>query len=115
MGEGGGGGEHACGQAAEPCTWPRCGGIEGKRSFTAARLGCNPFVCTHIINPALPQPARHRFAHARSNNSMTGTLEPGLGRVWPLMELLVLGRNRLRGSIPASFAAMGRLKLLYIL
>jgi hypothetical protein len=49
---------------------------------------------------------------ARSENGLTGTLDPGLGRGWPLMEELYLSTNRLRGPIPPSFAAMGRLKSL---
>ena len=54
------------------------------------------------------------FLHARSDNTLTGTLDPGLGRGWPLVEHLDLGTNQLRGPIPASFAAMGRLKNLHL-
>ena len=67
--------------------------------FTGARLG------------------RHSFAqppHARSKNALTGTLDPGLGRAWPLMEVLEFSENQLRGPIPPSFAAMGRLWKLYL-
>jgi hypothetical protein len=52
--------------------------------------------------------------HAYSNNSLTGTLDPGLGRGWPLMEDLQLHINQLRGPIPPSFADMKPLKKLHL-
>ena len=56
-------------------------------------------------NPS--HPARHCLPHARSTNSLTGTLDPGLGRAWPLIEELGLSGNLLRGTIPPRFAEMG--------
>jgi hypothetical protein len=61
-----------------------------------------------VFGPARQPP------HARSKNSLTGTLDPGLGQGWPLLEELALSFNQLRGPIPPSFAAMGRLKTLYL-
>jgi hypothetical protein len=58
-------------------------------------------------------PAYHA-SHARSNNSLSGMLDPRLGPAWPLMEYLMIYTNQLRGPIPPSFAAMGRLKNLYL-
>ena len=60
-------------------------------------------------------PTRRRLPHVRSNNSLTGTLDPSLGRAWPMMEDLHLATNELRGPIPPSFAAMGRLNRLALL
>jgi hypothetical protein len=73
-------------------------------------------------NPALPHPNPAHLPpcparpppYARSKNALTGTLGPGLGQGWPLMEKLGLNTNQLRGPIPPSFAAMGRLKSLYL-
>ena len=48
----------------------------------------------------------------RSKNALTGTLDPGLGRGWPLVEELMLNTNKLRGPIPPSFANMSRLNKL---
>ena len=41
-------------------------------------------------------------------------MDPSLGRGWPLMESLRLETNQLRGPIPPGFAAMGRLKTLFL-
>ena len=52
--------------------------------------------------------------HVCSDNSLTGTLDPGLGRGWPLMEELMLSTNQLRGPIPLSLNDMSRLRMLGI-
>ena len=59
-----------------------------------------------------PSPLATRLPYARSTNALTGTLDPGLGRGWPLMEVLELSDNQLRGPLPPSFAAMNRLQML---
>ena len=98
--------------------------------FCAARAGRPPPVGSapptpHNLHPIRsPPPTRtprqrppppKKTPHARSGNALTGTLDPGLGRGWLMMEDLGLAINQLRGPIPPSFASMGRLNTLNLL
>jgi hypothetical protein len=49
-----------------------------------------------------------------SNNRLSGTLSPDFGVAWQAMEELALNTNGFIGPLPNQWAAMGRLKKLYI-
>ena len=86
----------------------------GAGRFPSFKPASDPtLVSAHAPRPR-PAPPATTSSRARSNNSLTSTLDPGLGQGWPLMEDLELSVNKLRGPLPASFAAMGRLKVLYL-
>ena len=93
--------------------------VHAKHGLSSLRSPPPASDATLLPAPAPPNPAPHCPATASrqtsTNNALTGTLDAGLGRAWPLMEELMLDRNQLRGPIPPSFTAMGRLKRLLLL
>ena len=93
-----------------------CGGRLPPPRLPSLRLPPPASDATPLTTPTPPTCiAPHRaLPYACSNNSLTGVLDPSLGRGWPLMDDLQLDTNRLRGTIPASFATMGRLRTLYL-
>ena len=55
------------------------------------------------------------FLHPRSDKKLSGGLSPALGAAWQGLEDLQLYSNELSGALPAEWAAMGKLRRLYLL